>query len=173
MAGYTNVRIGEVLKDYGYITDREIEEALNYQKEHQDVRMGSALIELGFITEKQMLQALAARLNLKQADLGTEIIDVTAVEKIPQVLAEKYLILALREKENVLTVVVNDPLNFYALEDIRQLTGMDTEIMLCEREMIQNAIRYYYSEISARRAAQKANVTMETPELEELRVEEG
>lgn len=173
MAGYTNVRIGDVLKDYGYISDQEIEEALEYQKEHQDVRMGSALIEMGFITEKQMLQALAVRLNLKQVDLGTEVIDTAALEKIPQALAEKYLILALREKENVLTVAVNDPLNFYALEDIRQLTGMETEIMLCEREPLGSAIRYYYSEISARRAAKAANDTMEPRELEEIRVEEG
>lgn len=172
MAGYTNVRIGEVLKDYGYISDQEIEEALEYQKEHQDVRMGSALIEMGFITEKQMLQALAVRLNLKQVDLGTEVIDTAALEKIPQDLAEKYLILALRENENVLTVAVNDPLNFYALEDIRQLTGMETEIMLCEREPLGSAIRYYYSEISARRAAKAANDTMEPRELEEIRVEE-
>lgn len=173
MAGYTNVRIGEVLKDYGYITEQEIEKALEYQREHQNVRMGSALIALGFITERQMLQALAARLNLKQVDLGTEAIDMGAVEKLPQVLAEKYLILPLWEKKNVLTVAVNDPLNFYALEDIRQLTGMETEIMLCEREPLGSAIRYYYSEISARRAAQKANDAMEPQELEEIRVEEG
>ena len=49
-----NIRIGEVLKDLGYVTDEQVGEAIAYQKEHKGLRLGGALIEMGFITEKQM-----------------------------------------------------------------------------------------------------------------------
>ena len=46
-----NLRIGDVLKEYGYINEAQVEAALAYQKTHQNVRMGGALVELGYITE--------------------------------------------------------------------------------------------------------------------------
>ena len=48
-----NIRIGDVLKEFGYVTDDQIGEAIAYQKSHEGVRMGGALIELGYITEHQ------------------------------------------------------------------------------------------------------------------------
>ncbi|MFQ7107722.1 MAG: type II secretion system protein GspE, partial [Neglectibacter timonensis] len=60
-----NVPIGQVLKEYGYITDAQIQQALAYQRENRDkrLRMGEIFIELGFITERQMLEALGQRLS--------------------------------------------------------------------------------------------------------------
>ena len=55
----TNLRIGEVLMERGYITSDQMDKALAYQKEHRDKRVGQILIELGFVTESQVLKALA------------------------------------------------------------------------------------------------------------------
>ena len=60
-----NVRIGDVLKEYGYVNDLQLQQALDYQKANKGKRLGNVLIEIGFITEKQMLSALAERLNLR------------------------------------------------------------------------------------------------------------
>lgn len=167
-----NIPIGEVLKEYGYITEAQIVQALAYQKEHRGKRLGGILIELGFITERQMLEALAQRLQLRIIDLSSRTVDVQAVEQIPQQLAKKYHVLAVSESEHLLTVVTNDPLNFYGLEDVRQVTGKDLEILLSETSMIDKAIDYYYSEVSARSAAKDANVTFRA-DVEELELEEG
>ena len=84
-------------------------------------------------------------------------VDVEAVNKIPQPLATKYHILAIQANGSVLTVVTDDPMNFYALEDVRQLTGMELQILLCETPPLEKAIAYYYAEVRARKAAQSAN----------------
>lgn len=34
-----NIRIGEVLQEFGYVTDAQIEQAIAYQKEHKGVRL--------------------------------------------------------------------------------------------------------------------------------------
>lgn len=47
-----NIPIGEVLKEYGYITEEQLQEALKAQKEQKGKRLGDLLIEMGFITER-------------------------------------------------------------------------------------------------------------------------
>ena len=61
----TNLRIGDILTEKGYVTEAQMSQALAYQKEHRDKRVGQILMELGFVTENQVLEALASRLNLK------------------------------------------------------------------------------------------------------------
>lgn len=170
--GFRNVRIGDVLKEYGYVNDEQINKALEYQKSNRGVRLGGALVELGFITENQMLEALATRLALKIGDVGEMQVDIRAVQKIPVEMAEKYKMLAVAEDGDTLTVLTNDPLNFYGLEDVRQATGMNLQILLCSGKALDNAIRYYYAEIKARKAALTANDSQQTP-VEELEVGEG
>ena len=152
-----NIRIGDVLKEFGYVTDDDISAALEYSKNHEGVRLGGALIELNIITERQMLEALGQRLQYNVVSIADLVVDINAVETIPQPLAEKYGMMAYKIEDGVLYLLTNDPLNFYGLEDIRQVTGADLMIELTEKQPLENAIQYYYSEVSAKRAADKAS----------------
>ena len=154
-ASLKNIRIGDVLKESGYVNDEQIGQALRYQKEHKGMRLGGALIELGFISETNMLQALAIRLNMKHIDIANETVNLDATALIPANLAEKYCILAINDENGVLTVVVNDPMNFFAIEDIKQLTGRQLNICLCESAPLEKAISYYYSEVAAQKAHER------------------
>lgn len=57
------VPIGEVLKEYGYITEEQLQEALEAQKKDKSKRLGQHLIDLGFVNEEQTLRALSAKLD--------------------------------------------------------------------------------------------------------------
>lgn len=173
MSTFKNIPIGEVLKEYGYITEEEIARAVAYQKENRGKRFGAILIELGFVTEEQMLEALAARLNLKKVELDRLTVESEALEKIPRQLAEKYLILGVKYQGNVLTVAVNDPLDFYGLEDIRQTTGCELSLLLAGKAALTKAISYHYADVSAKRASRQANASIEEVEVEEIAAEEG
>lgn len=163
-----NIPIGEVLLQYGYITEAELKEALVYQKEHKGQRLGEVLMSQGYVTEEQVIEALAQRLNRRIVNIEQEEVDIEAVSKIPSALAMKYNILAFAQDGNSLSVLVNDPLNFYALEDIRQLTGMYLDICLSTLAPLKKALDYYYSEVSAQKAAMQANKSTEGMEEEEL-----
>ena len=157
MKANKNIRIGDVLKEFGYVTDDDIDAALEYSKSHEGVRLGGALIALNIITERQMLEALGRRLSYDVVSMTDLAVDINAVETIPQQLAEKYGMMAYRIEDGVIYLLTNDPLNFYGLEDIRQVTGADLHIQLVEKQPLENAIAYYYSEVAARRAAKKAS----------------
>ena len=53
-----NIRLGEVLVEYGYISEAQVAQALALQKENKGKRLGEVLIEMGAITEAQLLSAL-------------------------------------------------------------------------------------------------------------------
>ena len=40
----TNLRIGEILTEKGYVTEEQMSQALVYQKEHRDKRVGQILM---------------------------------------------------------------------------------------------------------------------------------
>ena len=169
----TNLRIGEVLMERGCITQEQMEQALAYQKEHREKRVGQILIELGFITETHVLEALAARLGLEIVSIGQMRVDLAAVRLIPRELAEKQNLLAVRASEGSLEIVTNDQLNYFAFEEVRQLTGCHVVIRLSELGPLQSAIRYYYAEVGAQQAAQTANEGFAGSDAELVRIEES
>ena len=165
-----NLRIGEILEEKGYVTGKQMSQALAYQKEHREMRVGQILMELGFVTENQVLEALASRLNLKIVEVSQIQVDLQAVGMISRELAEKNLFLPVSMKGKVLELVTNDPLNYFALEEVKQQTGCQLEIYLSEEVPLRKAISYYYAEVNARNAAEQANVGFAT--TEELEIED-
>lgn len=69
--------------------------------------------------------------------------------------------------------MTNDPLNYFAFEEVRQLTGCQVVIRLSEMGPLQSAIRYYYAEVGAQQAAQNANEDFAERNVEMLQVEES
>ncbi len=168
-----NLRIGEVLMDRGCITAEQMEQALAYQKEHRDMRVGQILIELGFVTEAQVLEALAVRLGLEIVNIGQLTVDLDAAALIPRDMAEKQNLLAVGFQDKNLVVITNDPLNYFALEEVRQLTGHPLLTKLSELGPLRRAISYYYAEVDARRAVKAANQGFAHREAELLNIEES
>lgn len=165
-----NVRLGDVLIEYGYITEAQLNEALNIQKGDRSKRIGEILQEEGFVTEKQVIKALAARLNLNIVeDVEAVRIDTSTAALVPQTIAEKYKIIPINISEGIITVVTNDPLNFYAQEDVRQLTGHDIKVILATEKDVEYLIGKCYSEVSVINAVKATNMqtSTETP-IEEL-----
>lgn len=137
-------------------------QALAYQKEHRDKCVGQILRELGFVTEDQVLDALASRLNLKIVDVAQLSVDLTAVGMVSREVAEKNLMLPVSVQGHHMVLVTNDPLNYFALEEVRQQTGCQLEICLSVEGPLKKAVSYYYAEVSARKAARQANVGFST-----------
>ena len=164
----TNLRIGEILEERGYVNAEQMSQALAYQKEHRDRRVGQILIELNFVTEQQVLEALASRLELEIVDVASQRVDLEAVGMVDKELAEKNLFLPLQVANRTMVLVTNDPLNYFALEEVRQQTGCHLQILLSEEQPLRQAISYYFAEVGAKQAATEANAGFEADDLDDL-----
>lgn len=164
----TNLRIGEILEERGYVDARQMQEALAYQKEHRDKRVGQILIELNFVTEQQVLEALASRLEMEIVDVASQQVDLEAVAMVNKELAEKNLFLPLSVTNRTMVLVTNDPLNYFALEEVRQQTGCYLQILLSEEKPLRQAISYYFAEVGAKQAATEANAGFGADDFDDL-----
>ncbi len=147
-----NLRLGEVLQQYGYISKEQIEDALQYQNE-TGLRIGDALLNLGYVTEQQVLQALGKRLGIKIIDFNDTPIDIDAVTIIPKDICLKNTLIAYSLEDGILKIAINDPLNYYAIEDVRRISNLPIEINLCDKRNIISQIDYCYAEIEAKQVA--------------------
>lgn len=168
----TNLRIGDILVEKGYVTPDQMNQALAWQKEHRDKRVGQILMELGFVSESQVLDALASRLHLNIVDVAQLSVDLQAVGKVSREVCEKNLILPVSLQGRNMEIVTNDPLNYFALEEVRQQTGCQLEISLSEEKPLRKAISYYFAEVSARKAATQANVDFAVAAQDEIEIED-
>lgn len=73
--------IGEVLKEYGYINEEQLQIALDAQKKDRSKRLGEHLIDLGFVSEQQMLEALSDKLAEPLVSLDNIDFDINAVKR--------------------------------------------------------------------------------------------
>ena len=134
--------IGEVLKEYGYINEEQLQIALDAQKKDRSKRLGEHLIDLGFVSEQQMLEALSDKLAEPLVSLDNIDFDINAVKKIPEAMAQKYNVIGYAFNDNVLTVATSDPLNYYGLEDVRLVSGCRISVSLATKADIQIARGY-------------------------------
>jgi type IV pilus assembly protein PilB len=151
------LRIGDILKNAGIISEENLQEALAQQSVDKSKRLGEILIQYGYVTEEQLLGALSARLGVPIISIQDQAVDLEAAGKIPQSIANKYRMLPIAQDKGRLIVAVNDPLDFYAIEDIKLITNMPIEVVIAQKQEIIDGISKVYSEIEAKKAAEEAN----------------
>lgn len=101
----------------------------------------------------------ANRFQNEQIDISGIQVDLEAVQKIPMEMARLYRMIGVRIQGDTLTVLTSEPLNSYGVEDVRQTTGMDLELLPCGEQELENAIRFYYAEVRVRKAVTAANAS--------------
>ncbi|MDD4689953.1 MAG: ATPase, T2SS/T4P/T4SS family [Eubacteriales bacterium] len=164
------VRIGDVLVNYGYLTQEQLTDALKLQLIDKNKRIGEVLLENGFITEEQFLFALSKRLDLPIIDFKNTPVDINAVSLVPKAVSKKNTIIVISTENQRATLVVNDPLDFYAIEDVKFLINMPCDIKLAKKKSIEQAINKSYAEIDTLQAATVANSSVDATSNEDVQV---
>ncbi len=136
-------KLGELLLAGGSITEKQLEHALSEQQA-KGKRLGETLINLGYITERQMLLTLEKQLDIPYIYLTQEDIKDSAIKLVPLFLAERYNIVPIRLEGNSIVIAMNDPTNFYAIDDVRMVSGLDVVPVLATARDISEAIGKHY-----------------------------
>ena len=154
-----NIRIGDVLVGDGLITNEQLMAALKIQKQNPSKRIGAILVENHYVSEEQLLGALGKHLDLRVVDLNRIDISMEAAAKIPKAIALQYTLvpIAITNNGRTLRIASNDPLDFYAIEDVKLITSMDVETVLATKAVLNRTIDFVYSDVAAKKAATDAN----------------
>jgi type IV pilus assembly protein PilB len=138
-------RLGQILVDLGYLTEDQLWDVLEEQKQSPGEVIGQVAKNMGLVTEEQITEALAEQWGMPVVNLGETNIPPKALELVPQTMAEIYKIMPISIKDNVLTVAMADPQNVGALDDLRNFLGYDVRGAVSSLADVEAAIARHYS----------------------------
>ncbi len=142
MAIRNKKKLGDLLKEAGVLTETEIVETLDQKKQGQ--KLGDALLEHGYITEQQLLEVLELQLGIQSVSLYRYPIDQKLTELVPKEMAQRNVLMPLNLRENTMTVAMNDPIDYFSIDDLELSTGFDIKPVIASKDDILQAINKYY-----------------------------
>lgn len=143
MAESLKDKLTDILIKGNLLKKKDLEKALETQKKSGG-SLGKILIEQGAISQKNLVVAMSSQLDIPPIDLTKYKIDKELVKIIPEKIARQYTLLPLSKIGNVLTVVMSDPLNVFAIDDVKMLTHFKIDLAIAPENEIKDALNSYY-----------------------------
>ncbi|ELK22625.1 type II secretory pathway, ATPase PulE/Tfp pilus assembly pathway, ATPase PilB [Anoxybacillus flavithermus TNO-09.006] len=135
-------RLGDLLIEAGLITKEQLEETLKEKAPGQ--KLGDALLQRGYITEQQLIEVLEFQLGIPHVSLYRYPIDPKLMNLVPKEFAKRNMLIPLKQEGDRLFVAMADPMDFFAIDDLRLSTGFHIEVAIASKDDILRAINKYY-----------------------------
>ncbi|MFH1549596.1 MAG: ATPase, T2SS/T4P/T4SS family [Planctomycetota bacterium] len=135
--------LGKILIDKEVIDEDKLKQALLHQQENGG-KLGEALVELDHATEEEVTRALAEQYNIPYVDLNQAEITEEIINLVPERVALEYNVLPINKNGRRLTVVMSDPLDLFAMDNLRFILNMDIDCVLAPKSQLADAIDQYY-----------------------------
>ncbi|MFA4991930.1 MAG: ATPase, T2SS/T4P/T4SS family [Candidatus Omnitrophota bacterium] len=164
-------RLAELLIDNKVISKEELHKALKQQKE-KGGSIRSILVQSGFISEKDLMSALSQGLGIPPIILSRFKLDPELLKLIPSEVVKKYQMIPVSKVGNMLTVATSDPLNVFAIDDLRSLTGFEIGTVIASQKELQDVIEQHYGEYT-HDAIEELMKDIKTQDLEIIQEEEA
>ncbi len=138
-------RIGEIFVQLGMVTQADIATALEKQKQlggHKQI--GDMLVSMGLIKEQDRVRVLGEHWGVPFINLAEVEIPYEIVTLVSQDLARRYKVIPVALEGNRLKLAMKNPLDIFATDEIRLITGKEVEPLIATEEDILLAIQESY-----------------------------
>lgn len=137
--------IGEIFLRLGLIKADQLNQAIEKQKllKRQE-SLGDVLVSMGFISEKDRIRGLGEQWGVPFVDVHETEIDPAIIKLVPENVARKLKVLPIAKKNGKLTLAMKNPLDIFAIDEVRMMTGIDVEPSIASEEDIITAIARIY-----------------------------
>ena len=147
----SNWKLGELLLYAGKISKEQSNEALEDQKINKK-KLGEIIVDKAWLKFEEIVETLELQLGFPKVDLSKYEINSNVATLIPESIVKKYKLIAIDIKDDMLLVAMSDPLNFFAIDDIKLYTKMGVIPCLSSVPDVERAIERYYSSILTQKA---------------------
>lgn len=137
------IPLGKLLQDAGYISQEQIEVALNVQKADREL-LGEILLKLDFVTSTEIAIAVAKQYGFEYIDLDDKLITDEALEQIPFEMAQSKLILPLQIKDGELLVAVESVTDYDTIDYINRTVQYPVRLVVADKNKIKQKIEIKY-----------------------------
>ncbi len=135
--------LGDLLIESGLITQRQLEVALDIQQT-QGRKLGEILVEQRFITPEDLTAMLSVQINVPFIDLKRHILQPQVLNLVSEWMARKYNAVPLDVVGESLVMVMADPEDSQAINDLTAHAGMQIQPAIGILNDIKEAIDLNY-----------------------------
>lgn len=140
-------RLGEILIHLGCATEEQVKEAVLKQNNF-GLKIGETLRKLGYISEKELLQALHLQLEydvINEEELLD--IDPEIVKLIPEPFAVENRVIAIRDDGDAIIVAMTDPENIVIHDSLKKFLDKNIKPVLIGESTLTDTLEKYYKSI--------------------------
>ena len=181
MQSTTKMRIGEMLLAQKYITQEQLDQALEEQKK-TGKRLGRTLVDLKFMPEERLVEILSKQFEVPYVKLENFAIDPEAYTYLPEDLCRTYKVVPLfvskgeddrRVQREALTIAMTDPTNMRVINIVKFKVKMEVDIVMAsDADVVKTIDRVFAGRSTSEESL--AELIGETKDGEELEtVERG
>ena len=164
-------RIEDLLFETEIITHEQLEWGINEQK-RTGKKIEEVLVQKGIITEEDILGVLEIQLGIPYMNLEQYDIDYNIASIIPENLARRYTVIAVGMDNKKLKVAMKDPLNMFALDDLKLGTKRDIIPIIASERGILNVINQIYTSERTKNIVSQVELQMKEKQKKQDAVKE-
>ena len=136
-------KLGEILVEGGLLTQRQLEEALPFQRKSH-LKLGQFLAREGIVNESQIVDLVSSQLRIEKYRPENYAIDPDLVNFLPADIAYKYQAAPLKKNGMLLSIAMVDPLDINALDAIELYTNCEVEAIICSEQHLNHLLSSLY-----------------------------
>ncbi|MBR1629445.1 MAG: type II/IV secretion system protein, partial [Lachnospiraceae bacterium] len=115
-------------------------------------KLGEVLVNNRIVTPEDMAIVLADQLGVDFIDLNKVNIAQDLSAFVPRNTARQNHLVPVQKQDDSLYVAMDDPLNYYAIDEIRKVTKLRIVPMIATKEAVEHAIKFLYGNEGAKQA---------------------
>ena len=144
-------KIGELLIEKGFITENELKFALDMQMQTHE-KLGQVFVSNKIITPEELAQTLGAQLGIEYVDLTRMTIPEDLSGLVRRNIARQNHLVPVRKQQDTLYVAMDDPLNYFAINEVRKATNMKVVPLIATPSAIERITNTLYGNENANKA---------------------
>ncbi len=152
----------DLLIEQGVATLAQVQ-AAQAQATSQGVSFRRIIIQQGLVSEEELTRLLADQFGMATTELENYLIKPEVIQLVPEALARKHGLIPMFQIADSLTVAIADPLNFFAIDELRLKTKCDVKAVLASDTAIRKAIEQYYGSSGTVQEVAKAIEAAQAP----------
>ena len=137
--------MADIFVESGLVSEEQLSQALDKQRQLKTQEpVGDLLVSMGLITERDRVRCLGEQWGVPYLDLTDIQIPDDVVSAVTQELARRFKIIPIERTPKKLTLAMKNPLDIFAIDEIRLITGKEVSAVIATEEDIITAIAANY-----------------------------
>jgi type IV pilus assembly protein PilB len=136
-------KLPEILINYHCISPDRMKKALDQQKA-EGGSIVRILIEKSYVPEKMLMTCIAVHMNIPTIELKRYKPNREVLDLVSRRIAGHYRVMPVAALSNTLSLAMVDPFDVVAIDNIKLITGLEVQPLICLEKDFQEALGSYY-----------------------------